>query len=90
MALVRLSLWRPPHIHFSILGTSSMNRFITQIFFPGEPLNELDLLLNAVPNAQVRDRLIFEPTGTVMGDLSYIKYQRDFVVRGHKATPELD
>ena len=26
--------WRPPHIHFSILGTSWMNRFITQIFFP--------------------------------------------------------
>jgi protocatechuate 3,4-dioxygenase beta subunit len=82
--------WRPPHIHFSILGTSSMNRFITQIFFPGEPLNELDLLLNAVPNARVRDRLIFEHTGTVMGDLSYIQYQRDFVVRGHNATPEMD
>ena len=67
-----------------------MNRFITQIFFPGEPLNDLDLLLNGVPNARVRDRLIFEPTGTVMGDLSYIKFQRDFVLRGHQATPELD
>ena len=82
--------WRPPHIHFSVLGNSSMNRFITQIFFPGEPLNDLDLLLNGVPNVQVRGRLIFEPTGTVMGDLSYIKYQRDFVLRGHQATPELD
>jgi protocatechuate 3,4-dioxygenase beta subunit len=30
--------WRPPHIHFSIVGSSWMNRFVTQIFFPGEPL----------------------------------------------------
>jgi protocatechuate 3,4-dioxygenase beta subunit len=81
--------WRPPHIHFSILGTSWMNRFITQIFFPGEPLNEQDLLLNGVPSADVRDRLIFEQTGTVMGDLSYISFQRDFVLRGHRRTPEM-
>jgi protocatechuate 3,4-dioxygenase beta subunit len=81
--------WRPPHIHFSILGTSWMNRFITQIFFPGEPLNEQDLLLNGVPSADVRERLIFEQTGTVMGDLSYISFQRDFVLRGHRRTPEM-
>jgi protocatechuate 3,4-dioxygenase, beta subunit len=81
--------WRPPHIHFSILGTSWMNRFITQIFFPGEPLNKSDLLLNGVPDDGVRQRLIFEQTGLVMGDFSYITYQRDFVLRGHKRTPEL-
>ena len=81
--------WRPPHIHFSILGSSSMNRFITQIFFPGEPLNEADLLLNGVPGKDVRDRLIFEPADLVMGDLSYIGYRRDFVLRGHRRTPEL-
>lgn len=81
--------WRPPHIHFSIVGTNWMNRFITQIFFPGEPLNEQDLLLNAVPDEQVRRRLIFEPAETVMGELSYIGYRRDFVLRGHRRTPEL-
>jgi protocatechuate 3,4-dioxygenase, beta subunit len=81
--------WRPPHIHFSILGTSWMNRFITQIFFPGEPLNEQDLLLNGVPGQEVRERLIFEHTGAVMGELSYINYKRDFVLRGHERTPEM-
>jgi protocatechuate 3,4-dioxygenase beta subunit len=81
--------WRPPHIHFSIVGTSWMNRFVTQIFFPGEPLNETDLLLNGVPDRDVRERLIFEPVGTVMGDFSYIGYRRDFVLRGHRRTPEL-
>jgi protocatechuate 3,4-dioxygenase beta subunit len=81
--------WRPPHIHFSILGTSWMNRFITQIFFPGEPLNEQDLLLNGVPDRDVRARLMFEPAETVMGDFSYIGYERDFVLRGHRRTPEM-
>src|ERR1700724_3605806 len=62
--------WRPPHIHFSILGRSWMDRFVTQIFFPGEPLNETDLLLNAVPDRDVRERLIFEFEGTSMGEVN--------------------
>jgi protocatechuate 3,4-dioxygenase beta subunit len=31
---------RPPHIHFDITGRSS--RLVTQMLFPGEPLNESD------------------------------------------------
>src|SRR5580698_6289265 len=62
--------WRPPHIHFSILGPSWMNRFITQIFFPGEPLNETDLLLNAAPDRETRERLIFKFDSTSMGELN--------------------
>ena len=81
--------WRPPHVHFSVLGPSWMSRFITQIFFPGEPLNETDLLLNAVPDKDVRARLLFEFTGAIVGDLSYIGYRRDFVLRGHRRTPEM-
>jgi protocatechuate 3,4-dioxygenase beta subunit len=82
--------WRPPHIHFSILGPSWMERYVTQIFFPGEPLNEKDLLLNAVPDRDVRDRLIFEFESTTMGDVSAMGYKRDFVLRGRHATPALD
>jgi len=82
--------WRPPHIHFSILGVSWMDRYVTQIFFPGEPLNETDLLLNGVPDKDTLNRLIFEFGDTKMGDLSSIGYERDFVLRGHKRTPEVD
>lgn len=82
--------WRPPHIHFSIHGVSFMDRYVTQIFFPGEPLNETDLLLNGVPDKDTRSRLIFEFGDATMGDLSAIGYRRDFVLRGHKRTPELD
>jgi protocatechuate 3,4-dioxygenase beta subunit len=82
--------WRPPHIHFSIIGPTWMDRFVTQIFFPGEPLNEVDLLLNGVPGRDVRERLIFQFNSTTMGDLSAIGYRRDFVLRGSKRTPDLD
>lgn len=81
--------WRPPHIHFSILGPSWMDRYVTQIFFPGEPLNEVDLLLNAVSDRSVRDRLIFEFGSTSMGQINAISYRRDFVLRGHRQTPAL-
>lgn len=82
--------WRPPHIHFSILGRSWMDRFVTQIFFPGEPLNETDLLLNAVPDRDVRERLIFQFDGTSMGEVNALGFRRDFVLRGRRQTPALD
>jgi protocatechuate 3,4-dioxygenase beta subunit len=82
--------WRPPHIHFSIFGPSWMNRFITQIFFPGEPLNETDLLLNAVQDPEARDRLIFRTTPTKVQAVNMLTFQRDFVLRGKRGTPELD
>jgi len=82
--------WRPPHIHFSILGRSWMDRFVTQIFFPGEPLNETDLLLNAVPDRDVRERLIFQFEGTSMGEVNAVGFRLDFVLRGRRRTPELD
>jgi len=82
--------WRPPHIHFSIFGPSWMNRFVTQIFFPGEPLNETDLLLNAVQDPEARDRLIFGTTATRVGKVNMLGFRRDFVLRGKHRTPALD
>ena len=37
---------RPPHVHFEVMGKS--NRLVTQMYFPGEPLNEKDLLLQGL------------------------------------------
>ena len=37
---------RPPHLHFEVIG--KINRMITQMYFPGEPLNDKDLLLQNV------------------------------------------
>jgi protocatechuate 3,4-dioxygenase, beta subunit len=47
---------RPPHIHFEVHGR--FERLITQMYFPGEPLNACDRLLNAVLRP---DLLIAEP-----------------------------
>src|SRR5712691_2143412 len=33
---------RPPHLHFDMTG--KINRVITQMYFPGEPLNDKDIL----------------------------------------------
>jgi protocatechuate 3,4-dioxygenase beta subunit len=82
--------WRPPHIHFSILGVSWMDRFVTQVYFPGEPLNETDLLLNGIPDPEARQRVMFEPLPTkVTKDLNILEFCRDFVLRGKHATPKL-
>ena len=85
--------WRPPHIHFSIFGVSWMDRYITQIFFPGEPLNKVDLLLNGVRNEEARQRLIFDaltPSMAAPGESCLMGYKLDFVLRGKHATPQLD
>jgi protocatechuate 3,4-dioxygenase beta subunit len=55
---------RTPHIHFSIDG--HRERLITQMYFPGEPLNDGDFLLrNAAPKqsviAESIDRLSSDP-----------------------------
>ena len=40
---VAADYWRPPHIHYDITG--KVNRLITQMYFPDEPLNKKDPLL---------------------------------------------
>ena len=35
--------WRPPHIHFQLTG--KVNRLVTQMYFPDEPLNAKDPIL---------------------------------------------
>ena len=35
--------WRPPHIHFDV--TTAYARLCTQMYFPGDPLNDKDLLI---------------------------------------------
>jgi len=55
---------RTPHIHYSI--DSHRERLVTQMYFPGEPLNDIDFLLkNADPKesviAEAIDRLSSDP-----------------------------
>jgi protocatechuate 3,4-dioxygenase, beta subunit len=39
---------RPPHLHFDVTG--KINRLVTQMYFPGEALNDKDVLLQQLRN----------------------------------------
>jgi protocatechuate 3,4-dioxygenase beta subunit len=47
---------RPPHIHFKVAG-QGFDALTTQMYFPGQKLNEEDLILQNLPAAQ-RDMVI--------------------------------
>src|SRR6266550_4664937 len=40
--------WRPAHIHFSLFGRAFTERLVTQMYFPGDPLLELDPIYRSV------------------------------------------
>jgi len=50
--------WRPAHIHFSVLGNGFKQRLISQMYFPGDPLLEIDPIFMANPDWRVRQALI--------------------------------
>jgi protocatechuate 3,4-dioxygenase beta subunit len=57
------------------------------MYFPGEPLNGQDRILNAVPDAAARERLVARfvpPTGDPANALVF---EHRIVLRGRKATP---
>ena len=42
---------RPPHIHFKV-GRRGFHELTTQIYFAGDPLNDVDRLLQSVPETE--------------------------------------
>jgi protocatechuate 3,4-dioxygenase beta subunit len=78
--------WRPSHIHFSVLGPSWVSRLVTQMYFPGDPLQELDPILNSVP-AGARSRLIAQYAHDVTEEGWALGFRFDLVLRGPLATP---
>lgn len=81
--------WRPPHIHFSVWGRVWLSRLVTQMFFPGEPLNEHDAILNAVRDPRARGRCIAELAPTAHGPKDALVYDYQIVVRGRAASPAM-
>jgi protocatechuate 3,4-dioxygenase beta subunit len=50
--------WRPAHIHFSLFGTAFAQRLVTQMYFPGDPLQAFDPIFNSVPDPAARERMV--------------------------------
>jgi protocatechuate 3,4-dioxygenase beta subunit len=77
--------WRPPHVHFSVWGRVWLSRLVTQMFFPGEPLNDRDAILNAVRDPAARSRCI----ARLVPKESLLLYEYQMVVRGRNAAPTM-
>lgn len=58
---------RPPHIHFEVISNGS--HLVTQMYFPGEPMNEQDLLLQGMrANQEGAIATLLPPTDEVAAD----------------------
>jgi protocatechuate 3,4-dioxygenase beta subunit len=79
--------WRPPHVHFSVWGRIWLSRLVTQMYFPGEPLNDADAILNGSRDPAARERCIARLAPTAKGPENALVYDYQIVVRGRKATP---
>ena len=79
--------WRPAHIHFSVLGPSFMNRLVTQMYFPGDPLHELDPILNSIPSQEARSLLVARYAHDVTEPAWALGYRFDIALGGPQATP---
>lgn len=79
--------WRPVHIHFSVFGAGFAQRLITQMYFPGDPLLELDPIFLATPDAAARNRLVSRFDLALTQPNHALGYRFDIVLRGREATP---
>ena len=79
--------WRPAHIHFSLFGQGLMQRLITQMYFPGDPLLEYDPMFMCVPDEKARHRLVSTFDWETTLPEYALGYRWDIVLRGREATP---
>jgi protocatechuate 3,4-dioxygenase beta subunit len=78
--------WRPAHIHFSLFGDQFVQRLVTQMYFPGDPLFPLDPIMQSISEQPARDRLIARYDHDVTQPEWATGYRWDIVLTGSKAT----
>lgn len=79
--------WRPAHIHFSLFGAGMLSRLVTQMYFPGDPLQPLDPIFNSIPNEAARLRLVSSLDMQRAKPDYALAYVFDIVLRGRDETP---
>jgi protocatechuate 3,4-dioxygenase, beta subunit len=78
--------WRPAHIHFSLFGPSFVSRFITQMYFEGDPMLAYDPVFQAIPD-RAKHRVIAGFDIGLTEERWALGYRFDLVLRGPDATP---
>jgi protocatechuate 3,4-dioxygenase, beta subunit len=81
--------WRPAHIHYSLFGPAFATRLITQMYFPGDPLHDLDPIMGSIPREHW-DRVIASYDHDITQEEWALGYRFDIVLRGPGATPVED
>ena len=79
--------WRPNHVHFSLLGEAPIQRLVTQMYFPGDPLLALDPVFNSVPDEKARARMVASLALESGVEGIALGYRFDIVLSGNAATP---
>jgi protocatechuate 3,4-dioxygenase beta subunit len=79
--------WRPAHIHFSLFGAGLLTRLVTQMYFPNDPLIPLDPVINGIPDAAARERLVSSFDLSLTEPEWALGYRFDIVLRGRNCTP---
>ena len=79
--------WRPAHIHFSIFGLNFLQRLVTQMYFPGDPLLPLDPIYNGIPDEDGRQRLVSTYAHDVTQPEWALGFRFDIVLCGSRQTP---
>lgn len=78
--------WRPNHIHFSLFGTHLETRLVTQMYFPGDPLLDLDPIFQGIPKAGQKlliSEFMLEHTEPEFA----LGYEFNITLRGRNETP---
>lgn len=78
--------WRPAHIHFSLFGASFVSRFITQMYFDGDPMLEFDPIFQSVPD-RAKHRILAKFDIGLTEERWSLGFRFDMVLRGPDATP---
>lgn len=79
--------WRPAHIHFSLFGAGLLSRLVTQMYFPNDPLIPLDPIIQSIPDAGARERLVSLFDVSLTEPEWALGYRFDIVLRGRRCTP---
>ena len=79
--------WRPSHIHFSLFGAGILSRLVTQMYFPGDPLQPIDPIFNSIPDESARHRLVSRLDMDRSESNYALAYAFDIVLRGSQETP---
>ncbi len=78
--------WRPAHIHFSVFGTAFTQRLVTQMYFPRDPLFDLDPIYQSIVDPAARKRLVAGYDHDLTEAEYATGYRWDIVVAGSART----